>query len=321
MNVTDFKWADPRYKKSRVGYYMDEYLAMNLMGIPAYLSNSYDVVGIISGHGKVRVGKSTIAQQVGYFIAWLIAGGAMAQEESTSRWFISNHPTKKIRFSVEENIVFSPEELQVKARELFNKYGRNQVIIYDEGRAGLDSSAAMTSINKAMQDFFQECGQYGHVILIVLPNFFKLHEDYAISRSLFLIDAFANKRMERGYFNFYNESQKEALYLNGRKKTGTGSKYAGARPSFSGRFSAFLPLNKDVYEKAKQDAIKQKEVKIVEKKWKRQRDAAIALLYQSGVSIADIVEGIGAMSQMGITETQIKFAIKSATGIKDGTKL
>jgi ABC-type xylose transport system permease subunit len=44
----------------------------------------------------------------------------------------------------------------------------HSVLVYDEGRAGLDSARAMENINKAMQDFFQECGQYGHVIIIVL---------------------------------------------------------------------------------------------------------------------------------------------------------
>jgi len=65
MQVTDFRWVDERYIKSkplwkdpetgkminRIGYYMDEYLAMNLMGIPAYLNKAWDVVGIVSGHG------------------------------------------------------------------------------------------------------------------------------------------------------------------------------------------------------------------------------------------------------------------------------
>ena len=65
MNVTDFEWLDEHYIKShpprisektgdrinRVGFYMDEYLAMNLMGVPAYLKKAWDVVGIVSGHG------------------------------------------------------------------------------------------------------------------------------------------------------------------------------------------------------------------------------------------------------------------------------
>lgn len=314
MQVTDFKWMDPKFKKGRIGYYMDEYLAINLMGIPKYLKRSYDVVGIFSGHGKVRVGKSTLAQQVGFFMAWMIAGGSMAREESTGKWFVATRPTKEVRFCIENNVVFTPDDLQTKARELYNKYGRNQVIVYDEGRAGLDSSAAMTAINKAMQDFFQECGQYGHVILIVLPNFFKLHEDYAISRSIFLIDVFTNKRMERGFFNFYNEAQKEALFINGKKKSGTMSKYSGARPSFTGRFSPFLPLDKDTYEKAKQDAITQKEVKNVERKWKRQRDAALLILFKSGMSTEEIAKTLSNISGASIDAKQVRFGIKAITG-------
>ena len=318
MSVTDFKWTDTRFNnKLRVGYYMDEYLAINLMGIPEYLKRSYDVVGIFSGHGKVRVGKSTLAQQVAYFLAWSIAGGQMAKEEATGKWFVSSKPDKQVRFSIEDNVVFTPDDLQIKARELFAKYGQHQVIIYDEGRAGLDSAAAMSAINKAMQDFFQECGQYGHVILIVLPNFFKLHEDYAIARSIFLVDIFTNKRMERGFFNFYNEQQKESLYINGRRRTGTVSKYTGARPSFTGRFSAFLPLNKEQYEKAKQDAIKQKEVKNLEQKWKRQRDAALLLLYKElSMSPDDIASALSSLSQCHIDGNMVRFGIKAITGKK-----
>jgi hypothetical protein len=315
INVTNHKWIDSRFKKPRIGYYMDEYLAINLMGIPAYLDRSYDVVGIFSGHGKVRVGKSTIAQQVAFFLAWLIAGGSMAREEATGKWFVSSKPTKPVRFNIEDNVVFTPDDLQTKARELYTKYGRNQVIVYDEGRAGLDSAAAMSAINKAMQDFFQECGQYGHVILIVLPNFFKLHEDYAISRSIFLVDVFTNKRMERGFFNFYNEAQKESLFINGRKKAGTQSKYSGARPSFTGRFSPFLPIDKDAYEKAKQEAIKQKEVKNIEKKWKRQRDAALLMLYKEmGMKPDEIARQLTDLSGAAIDVNMVKFGIRAITG-------
>jgi len=51
MSVTDFQWRDERFpSKLRIGYYMDEYLGINLMGIPEYLKRSFDVVGIFSGH-------------------------------------------------------------------------------------------------------------------------------------------------------------------------------------------------------------------------------------------------------------------------------
>jgi len=257
---------------------MDEYLAINLMGIPSYLKKAWDVVGIVSGHGKVRIGKSTLAQQVAFFLAWQMAGGRMGQETEKSKWTVVKKPDKPVRFNISDNIVFSPEELMKKASTLFRKYGRNQVIVYDEGRAGLDSARAMQAINKVMQDFFQECGQYGHIIMIVLPSFFKLHEDYATSRSLFLIDVFADRNLTRGFFNFYTERQKEYLYLIGKKRVGTLAKYAGCHKSFSGRFTKFLPVPKDDYDRAKQKALKSRDLNRTDRKWKQQRDAALYLI-------------------------------------------
>jgi len=286
MTCTDFQWYDHRVAKNtndyhwicdqkwnsnygkkvnRIGFYMDEYLALNLNALPNYLKNAWDVVGIISGHGKVRIGKSSVAQQVGLYIAWLIAGGKMKQREDwykgePNKFIVHRAPRRVVRFDLKENIVFSPEQLMDKAKDLYRKYGKHQVIIYDEGRAGLDSAKAMTAINKAMQDFFQECGVYGHIILIVLPSFFKLHEDYATARSLFLIDVYANKEMRRGFFNFYNEQQKEYLYLQGKKMVGTIGKYKSGYHSFAGRFTKFLPFDKDEYESEKMNALSDKTV-------------------------------------------------------------
>ena len=78
--ATDFQWLDQRMAKdpirypqwlcnqkwnsnfgkpvNRIGFYMDEYLALNLNSLPNYLKNAWDVVGIVSGHGKVRIGKT-----------------------------------------------------------------------------------------------------------------------------------------------------------------------------------------------------------------------------------------------------------------------
>lgn len=314
MTVTDFEWFDERHQMPRTGYYMDEFLALNLMGIPRYLDKSWDCVGIVSGHGKVRIGKSTIAQQVAYFIAWGLAGGKMERNELTGKWFVSKRPDKKVNFNLADNIVFSPEGLMKKAADLYKKYGRNQVIIYDEGRAGLDSASAMQAINRAMQDFFQECGMYGHVIIIVLPNFFKLHEDYAVNRSLFLIDAYADKNLRRGYFNFYNETQKEWLYYMGKKKIGSSLKYKDSHPSFSGRFTQFLPLNKDDYEAAKREALKQKELRNTERKWKKQRDAAIYLLKKIGeLTALETAKELTVICGFNITEEMIYNAIESIT--------
>jgi hypothetical protein len=318
MTVTNFPWFDDRYQKERVGYYMDEYLAINLMGIPKYLDKAWDVVGIVSGHGKVRIGKSTIAQQVAFFVAWLLAGGAMDQDPISKRWYIKKQPAKPVNFKLEDNIVFSPEGLMKKASDLYKKYGRNQVIIYDEGRAGLDSASAMQSINKAMQDFFQECGMFGHVIIIVLPNFFKLHEDYAVNRSLFLIDAYADRNLRRGFFNFYNETQKEWLFYMGKKKIGSTLKYSDSRPSFSGRFTQFMPLDKEQYEEAKREALKQKELRNTERKWKKQRDAALYLLKtQAEMTQEDIAKEMTVVCGFQITRDMVAHGIEAITHKKE----
>ena len=280
MIVTDARWKKKLkngWSDWKIGYFMDRWLVQNLEGIENYLGKAFDVVGIVSGHGKVRIGKSTMAMQVAYYIAWVLAGGKMIYDDM-GRVKQMIKPSRQVNFNLEENVVFTPDDLKKKADELFHKYGKNQVIVYDEGRAGLDSSRAMESLNKGMMDFFQECGFYGHVILIVLPNFFKLQEEYAVARSLFLIDVFADKNFNRGYFNFYNERQKEYLYFWGKRKIGVTARYNSAKESFWGHFGQFMPFDKELYEKMKSEAIKRKKVGRLEAKAIKQRNAAFWLL-------------------------------------------
>lgn len=244
-------------------YYLAQYLVENFVKIPVHLSESWDCVFIVSGHGKVRIGKSTLACQSAYFIAWLLAGGKMEMfEEPTEtgkivrRWKITREANGPVPFDM-DHVVFTPKDLMETAAKL----PRHSVIVYDEGRAGLESKRAMDNLNKVMEDFFQECGQYGHVLVIVLPNFFKLSEDYAVNRSLFLLDAFAipkGDKFERGYFSFYNEHNKEMLYYFGKKKYSVASKYSATVRNFWGRFTKFFPLDKEAYDEKKKNALRDK---------------------------------------------------------------
>jgi len=281
MLVTDIK-RKLKNGDVRTGYYMDGYLAENLVDIPKYLKESWDVVGIVSGHGKVRIGKSTMAMQIAYFLAWLLAGGEVVfgfDELKKKRIVLKTiKPTKPVKFDLDENVVFSADALQETAKKLFDKYGKNQVIVYDEGRQGLESKRAMENINKGMEDFFQECGSYGHVIIIVLPSFFKLHEDYAVARSLFLIDVFAKEGIKRGYFNFYNEKQKELLFHFGKKRLGVTAKYMSANDSFWGRFTSWIPFDKKKYEDMKREELDKKRVLRRERNLQLQRDLLVWLM-------------------------------------------
>jgi hypothetical protein len=319
MKVTNIKGFDKKGNPQK-GFYIDGYLKSNLDGVPDFLSKEYDCVGIISGHGKVRIGKSTLAIQVGAYLAWRLAGGRMDVHQETidnkQTWVTDKiiNPKKRVRFSLEENMVFSAEQLQTRARKLYEKYGPNQVLIYDEGRQGLDSARAMESVNKGMEDFFQECGFMGHVILIVLPNFFKLHEDYAIARSLFLINVFADKQFNRGYFSFYNEYQKEKLFYFGKKRIGVRAKYEATNHNFWGRFTGWTPFDRKSYDLMKKKAIDKKRKTRQQAKWKKQRDAAIYLLKRySDLSNLQISQELTVISGIKISDRSIDYAVANLT--------
>lgn len=319
MKVTNIKGWD-KNGKPQTGFYMDGYLKSNLDGIPSFLNKGYDCVGVISGMGKVRIGKSTHAIQIGAYIAWLLAGGRMDvhQEviDNKQKWIVDKivNPTKEVRFKLKENIVFSAEQMMDRATKLYNKYGPNQVIVYDEGRQGLDSARAMESINKGMEDFFQECGFMGHVILIVLPNFFKLHEDYAIARSLFLVNTYANQQFQRGFFSFYNEYQKEKLFYFGKKRIGVRAKYMATDPNFWGRFTGWTPFDKKEYELLKKKAMLKKRKTRQQARWKRQRDAAIYLVKKySDISNLTISQELSVVSGQKISPRSVDYAISNIT--------
>jgi hypothetical protein len=322
MRVTDIVGFDKNQNK-QVGFYMDGYLKQNLDGIPHFLKSGYDCVGIISGMGKVRIGKSSMAMQVGAYIAWRLAGAKLKVHQETIdgkyKWVVDKEvaPTKQVRFNLNENVVFSANQMMDTAAKLYKKYGPNQVIVYDEGRQGLDSARAMESINKGMEDFFQECGFMGHVILIVLPNFFKLHEDYAIARSLFLINVYANQRFQRGYFSFYNEIQKEKLFFFGKKRIGIRAKYSAASDNFAGRFTGWSPFVREEYDNLKKQALAAKRSSRIQKKFKKQRDSCIYLLKKASEwSNQRISEELSAVSGQKISPRSIDYAIEGVSGQK-----
>lgn len=316
MQVTDIKRIVNKgttNQKEITGFYMDGYLKENMDSIPKFIKNDWDCVGIVSGHGKVRIGKSTIAAQVGYYIAWMLAGGQTITEREGNKYIFKKNvaPTNPVRFNLKENYVYNPDDLMDAAEKLYNKYGKNQVIIYDEGRQGLDSSRAMETINKGMEDFFQECGVYNHIILIVLPNFFKLHEDYAVSRSFFLIDCFHDEQYRKGYFNFYNERQKEYLYFFGKKKIGISARYNATNPSFWGKYTKWLPFNKEEYNRLKMEALKKKKINRRDKSWKLQRDVLMYAMNKSlNVKYDNIKDYLERFGDLKVSSDMIMEAIK-----------
>jgi hypothetical protein len=247
---------------------MDKWLAQNLELIPDHLRKGWDVVSIVSGTGMVRTGKSTLAIQMCTFTDWCIQGGQMVWNDSGQVVGVIP-PKKKLRFNL-DHVVFTPDDL-VKITKLKGKREKNNVFLLDEGREGLLGARAMESVNKSMDDYFQTCGVYNNFIVIVLPDFFKLAEQYCVNRSLFLINVF-HRNFERGYFSFFNTLQKERLYFFGKKRLGITARYNAASRNFWGRFSKWMPFDLKQYEDKKKFFIgKQKHSKL-EVTHMRQRD-------------------------------------------------
>ena len=211
MIVTYKKWFNKsKPPELKEGYNMNRLLVENLAGVPRHLNKDWDCIGIISGRNRVRIGKSSMAFQCAYFVAWLLAGGEMCvDQESPDYGKRLKKPNKKVKFDL-SNVVFDPNDLMKLGHELPPK----SVIVYDEGRAGLESKSTMMSVNRMVEDFMQECGQYNHFLLIVLPDFFTLNKNFATDRSMFLIDVFTDDNYRRGFFNFFSEKKKKSYKSN-----------------------------------------------------------------------------------------------------------
>jgi len=214
-------------------YWMDGYLKSNLNTAVYNMDFDWDFVFIISGDGMVRVGKSVLAQQIGYYIAY----------------------KKGTPFSM-ENICFTGEQLINTAHHL----PKNSVLIYDEAREGLDAKKTMESMTKSLLDFFAECGMYNDFIIVILPDFFELNKNIAISRSDALINVFRTSKdrqlsngdnileYERGHFEFYNRKEKRELYIKGKKLF---CSYDIGKRNFYGEFKNYWVVNKEEYLKKK----------------------------------------------------------------------
>jgi len=278
MIVTDVKWVKKKGKKGepdeiKSGFYMDGWLCENVSGIPRHIRKDWDCIGIVSGSGKVRVAKSTMAMQIGYYVAWLLAGGEICFDKDDLENYrkIIKIPNQEVKFNL-DNVCFDVETLMKKGHSM----PRNSVIVYDEGREGLDAKSTMRNINRTMEEFLQQCGVYNHFLIIVLPDFFSLNKSFATARSNFLINVYHSEEYERGFFDFFSERKKEQLYVFGRRLLGNFARYSVTSPDFSGRFTKWMPFDKDEYEKIKRDALSKIRLSERDLNLIRQRDIFIS---------------------------------------------
>lgn len=207
-------------------------------------SGDWDCMIIISGDRMVGTGKSTLAALIGTYLAYRL----------------------EVNYSIKD-IYFNSDELIDEAI----KKPKFSIDHYDEARRGLVSTKRMQKVQEDLLDYFAECRQLNHVMILVLPDYFTLNEEIAVARSEFLINVYRGEKKksvdlynegsqipivewDRGYFSLFNRIRKAILYdkyKNTRKKN-----YFAVKANFNSYFDDFGLLGKE-YEEKKLQALQQ----------------------------------------------------------------
>lgn len=269
------------YSDKIAGFPMNRLLKKQLDYMILNVVDDWDFTLLICGEGEVRIGKSTLAQQISTYWTW-------------SMLHLHN---KKLPHSVKENMVFVGADL-IKSG---NKLGRNHMyssLIFDEAGADLEGIKAMKATTQAVRDYLRECGQYNMLNILVLPEYFDLPKGIAISRSIAMINVYwlpnADGKFERGFFKFYNKPDKKWLYLKGKKDLD----YNAHKETFYGQFPRFYTYDEKEYKQAKREALKNREQ--MNTKEQRQLEVLYAMFKM-------------ARDKFGLTLEQIRDEINSRT--------
>lgn len=228
-----------KYQKSD-GFYIDERTQANLNLLAEKIVKDWFFTLIVSGSGNVRIGKSVLAQQIGYYIT-----NAVNRIHDLDREFTLN------------NIVFSAEELMEKALEL----PPYSIVILDEGDDL--TTHYWSKLARRLRRFYRKSGQLNLIFILVIPDFFELNKKYAITRSRMLFNV-KTWKLERGYYDVFNNKAKKNLYFQGKKR----HDYNAWKVSYDdAHFFDFYPVGEQAYRKKKREDL-QKEIE-KEKKEKK----------------------------------------------------
>jgi len=224
-------------------FWLDGILKKQLDTIIYNINNGFDFLIIITGTGLTRVGKTTLAQQIGFYVA-----------------------SKLGTPFTNENVVFGGADLMTKAGELPHK----SVIVDDESREDISAKSQMDFFNKQLITFFNECGMYNHLIILVATDFFDFCKSIALTRAELLINCIRTSKpaidpdgnevveLGRGWYELYDRTGKKRLYREGKKDYDTYlSKYRFAY----GEFRDYWVIDKEQYEIKKLEFLKRNRMK------------------------------------------------------------
>lgn len=149
------------------------------------------------------------------------------------------------RFS-NKNICFNAAGFE----EMIKDLPPGSTILWDEAD-DIGSNWASTMLI-TLKKTFKRIRKNNYTIFLVTPTFHDLNKYFAIHRTRYLINVYA-EFTSRGYFRFYNRKAKKMLYINGKKEMNM----QAHRSTFYGSFKNYpkgFPVDFDKYEKDKDEA-------------------------------------------------------------------
>jgi hypothetical protein len=239
MKVLEWKYpVGSNPKQQTAGRFVDPALYENLKIAAKNITKDLTYLGICSSSTlEVGSGKSTFMTQIGEIYTDLV----------------NEYHGTKLTFDM-NNVVFRPKELIERAFKL----PRYSFLLLDEW----EDAHYWSELGVTLRQFFRKCRQLNLFIVIIIPNFFQLGINYAVSRSLFFIDVRFEGEFERGYYRFYNYNSKKNLYLYGKKN----QDYNVTKPDIQGRFTGGYGVNEAEYRDAKYKDMIDSEERVHDKK-------------------------------------------------------
>lgn len=240
---TEFYRKDQKFKLHRQ-------LVANLDKMKNQQTNDWDFKIIVSGNGKTRTGKSTVAAQ------------------------IANYMDPNFLDGWKDRICFSGKDVIKSAKKL----PKGSWIIYDEARGGLNNKKQMYGFVQELMDFLNECGNLNQGIIFVLPDFFDLPKSVCVNQTIFSLNCYTQGAFKRGYFGFFSGRDKRLLYFKGKKQ----ADHQAQRPTFDGTFVKDYPVDKETYENYKITKLREirKEQKKEGSEIKKLRDRLALLIFK-----------------------------------------
>ena len=216
-----------RYKSEKVvikgiPVYIDGYYRSNMELMKLSARKKFDNVIIIDG--MEGLGKTTLAINSAYYLT-------------------------DGNFTLDD-IVFTPKQFFEKVK----KAKPGSAIVFDEFIMSGLSTDAFNRVQTDIIKILTVVRKKNFFIILVIPYFFMLRKYFAVARSKCLIHIYSPDGLTRGFFKFYNYSQKKTLFLKGKSDY----KYNVVEHSFHARFydtTTWQIIDEKAYDSKKEEAI------------------------------------------------------------------